>query len=63
MTEMFLPLDEAVKIAVREYGVEPEIARQDFEQKCFIRDTQYDIGYRDALCDTADMIKEILKSK
>ena len=56
MTKQFLSLDNAVKIAVREFGVDKTLARQEFEQKCYISDEQYEIGYNDGLLKAISLI-------
>lgn len=58
MTKMFLSLDDAVKVAVREFDADPVLARQEFEQKCYITDDQYVIGYNDGLYDAIEAIKQ-----
>jgi len=59
MTKLFLSLDDAVRVAVREFGLDAEIARQEFEQKCYISDDQYSIGYNDGLDDAIKAIKQM----
>ena len=49
MTKLFLSLDNAVKVAVREFGIDATLARQEFEQKCYVSDKQYGIGYYDGV--------------
>jgi hypothetical protein len=64
MTKLFLSLDDAVSVAVREFGLDAEdaeIARQEFEQKCYISDDQYSIGYNDGLDDAIKAIKETIE--
>ena len=64
MTKLFLSLDEAVRVAVREFGLDAEdaeIARQEFEQKCYISDDQYSIGYNDGLDDAIKAIKQMIE--
>ena len=64
MTKLFLSLDDAVRVAVREFGLDAEdaeIARQEFEQKCYISDDQYSIGYNDGLNDAIKAIKETIE--
>ena len=66
MTKLFLSLDDAVRVAVREFGLDAEdaeIARQEFEQKCYISDDQYSIGYNDGLDDAIKAIKQTIKEK
>ena len=48
MTKQFLPLEEAVKIAVYHFGADKKVAEQEFEQKCFISD-DYTSGFEDGL--------------
>ncbi len=59
MTKMFLPLEEAVKIAVWNWGADEEIAEQEFEQKCFISNDQYKIGFEDGLKAAIKAIKKL----
>ena len=56
MSKQFLSLDNAVKIAVREFGIDKTLARQEFEQKCYISDEQYKIGYNDGLMKAISLI-------
>ena len=66
MTKLFLSLDDAVRVAVREFGLDAEdaeIARQEFEQKCYISDDQYSIGYNDGLDDAIKTIKQTIEEK
>lgn len=58
MTKLFLSLDDAVKVAVREFDADPTLASQEFEQKCYIADSQYEIGYNDGLNDAIKAIKQ-----
>ena len=58
MTKLFLSLDDAVKIAVKEFDIDPVLARQEFMQKCYVTDNQYVIGYHDGLNDAIGAIKE-----
>lgn len=58
MTKLFLSLDDAVTIAVREFDADAVLARQEFEQKCYITDNQYVIGYHDGLNDAIEAIKD-----
>lgn len=57
MKKLFLSLDDAVQIAYREFDIDPQRARREFEQKCYITDNQYTIGYHDGLYDAIDAIK------
>ena len=59
MAKLFLSLENAVLIAQREFGIDPEIARLEFEQKCYITDNQYTIGYNDGLEDAINAIREL----
>lgn len=36
MTKLFLSLDDAVLVATRKFGIDPLLAEQEFEQKCYI---------------------------
>lgn len=57
MTKLILSLDDAVLVATREFDIDPQLARQEFEQKCYITDDQYVIGYHDELDDAIEAIK------
>lgn len=61
MTKQFLSLEDAVLIAQREFDIDPEIARIEFEQKCYITDNQYTIGHYDGLADAIEAITERTK--
>ena len=63
MTKLFLSLDDAVRVAVRHFGLDAEIARQEFEQKCYVTDDQYSIGYYDGIEDAIKAIKEKVESE
>lgn len=63
MTKLFLSLDNAVLVAKREFGIDPQLARQEFEQKCYITDNQYVIGYHDGLDDAIEAIKDKAESE
>lgn len=63
MTKLFLSLDDAVRVAVREFGLDAEIARQEFEQKCYVTDDQYSIGYYDGIEDAIKAIKQKAESE
>ena len=57
MSGLFLSLEDAVMIAVRKFGADECIARQEFEQKCYITDDKYSIGYEDGLLDAIKSIE------
>lgn len=63
MTKLFLSLDDAVLVATREFDIDPLLARQGFEQKCYITDNQYVIGYHDGLDDAIEAIKDKAESE
>ena len=63
MKKLFLSLDDAVRVAVREFGLDAEIARQEFEQKCYVTDDQYSIGYYDGIEDAIKAIKQKVESE
>lgn len=58
MTKLFLSLDDAVLVATRKFDINPQLAEQEFEQKCYITDNQYAIGYYDGLHDAIEAIKD-----
>lgn len=61
MTKLFLSLDDAVLVATREFDIDPQLARNEFEQKCYITDNQYVIGYHDGLRDAIKAIEDKAK--
>lgn len=63
MKKLFLSLDDAVRVAVREFGLDAEIASQEFEQKCYVTDDQYSIGYYDGIEDAIKAIKQKMESE
>ena len=64
MTKLFLSLDDAVKVAVREFDIDATLARQEFEQKCYISDDQYGIGYYDGVVKcVAKLTEELAKMR
>ena len=63
MTKLFLSLDDAVLVATKVFNIDPLLARQDFEQKCYITDNQYVIGYYDGLHDAIEAIKDKAESE
>lgn len=54
--KLFLSLEDAVKVARIQFGIDPELARVEFEQKCYISDDQYGIGYQDGLAEAINAI-------
>ena len=62
MSKLFLSLDNAVAIAVREFDADAVLARQEFMQKCYITDDQYDIGFYDGVGASLDAIKNLMDS-
>lgn len=58
MTKLFLSLDDAVLVAARHFDIDEELARQEFEQKCYVTDNQYKIGYCDGLNDAIKAIEQ-----
>ena len=63
MTKLFLSLDDAVLVATKEFDIDPQLARQEFEQKCYITDDQYVIGYHDGIYDAIAAIKDKVESE
>lgn len=63
MTKLFLSLEDAVNVAYRHFDVDPVLARSEFEQKCYITDDQYVIGYHDGLSDAANAIEKLAEEK
>ena len=60
MNKLFLSLDDAVKVAVRQFDIDSTLARQEFEQKCYISDDQYGIGYYDGVVKSMAKVAEEL---
>lgn len=48
-SKLFLTLDDAVKVAVYHFGADPVIAKQEFEQKCYLPGHDYKNGVYDGL--------------
>ena len=63
MNKLFLSLDDAVKVAVREFNIDSVLARQEFEQKFYVSDNQYIIGYHDGLSDAIKAIDDKTESE
>ena len=61
MSNLFLSLNDAVDIAVKNFDIDEILARQEFKQKCYISDNQYDIGYYDGLYKALNAIKEVME--
>ena len=59
MSIQFLTLEDAVKVAAWNWGVDKELAEQEFEQKCFISNDQYEIGFEDGLKAAIKAIKKL----
>ena len=62
MSKWFLSLDNAVAIAVREFDADAVLARQEFMQKCYISDDQYDIGFYDGVGESLEAIRNLMDS-
>lgn len=60
MTKLFISLEDAVRVAETQFGIAPELARVEFEQKCYISDDQYKIGYQDGLAEAINAIGSLL---
>ncbi len=66
MKKLFLSLDDAVRVAVKEFSLDvedAEIVRREFEQKCYVTDDQYSIGYYDGIEDAIKAIKQKVESE
>ena len=61
--KLFLSFEDAVYVAVMRLNADPDIAYQELEQKCYISDDQYGVGYNDGLADAIDAIKRIGKDE
>ena len=61
MKQLFLNLDDAIKVAVNHFNADPEIARIEFEQKCYISSNEYSIGYDDGIDAVEKKIEELKK--
>ena len=60
MNKLFLSLDNAVAIAVREFDVDAVLARQEFMQKCYISDNQYEIGFYDGVGKSLEAVGNLM---
>ena len=59
--ELFLTLNQAVEVAVNQFDVDPVIARQEFEQKCYIPCSDYEKGFYDGLAKGIDAIINVME--
>lgn len=59
--QWFLTLDDAVLVArnLVSDGYDDEFLRQEFFQKCYISDDQYEIGFDDGVEKAIEKIKEL----
>ena len=59
--QWFLTLDDAVLVArnLVNDGYDDEFLRQEFFQKCYISDDQYEIGFADGVEKAIEKIKEL----
>ena len=58
----FLTLEDAIKVATSYFHADEEdieILRTEFEQKCYVTDNQYLIGYEDGLVDVTKAITQL----
>lgn len=58
--ELFLTLNEAVKVAVIQFDINPVLAWQEFEQKCYIPCSDYEKGFYDGLAKCRDIIEDAM---
>ena len=61
--ELFLTLNKAVEVAVNQFDVDPAIARQEFEQKCYIPCSDYERGFYDGLAKGRDVIEAAMNEE
>ena len=59
--KLFLTLDDAVKVATLHFDINPVIAKQEFEQKCFVPCTDYEMGYYDGLAKARETIMNVME--
>lgn len=59
--ELFLTLNKAVEVAVNQFDIDPVIARQEFEQKCYIPCSDYEKGFYDGLAKARDVIINVME--
>lgn len=59
--ELFLTLNNAVEVAVNQFDVDPFIARQELEQKCYIPCSDYEKGFYDGLAKGRDAIINVME--
>ena len=63
MSKLFLSLDNAVAIAVREFDADAVLARQEFMQKCYVSDKQYEIGFYDGVSESLDAVRNLMNKQ
>lgn len=63
--DWFLSLDDAVIVICdkMQLDVDRELVTAELEQKCYISNNQYDIGYHKALVDMQYKIKELSEAE
>lgn len=59
MSKLFLSLDDAVKVAQQYCDMDEEVLKSEFEQKCYISNDQYSIGYEDAIEDACNALRKL----
>ena len=60
MIQLFLSLDNAVDIAVREFDIDANLARNEFMQKCYITNDQYKIGFYDGVGESLEAVRNLM---
>ena len=62
MAKLFLDLEDAVNVAMAKFDIaeeDREWIRSEFEQKCYISTSEYDIGYDDGLEAASNAIQRV----
>ena len=59
-TKYFLSLDDAVKTAEKKFDIDPVYARRELEQKCYMNELEYAIGYHDGVRESIKAISDMM---
>lgn len=58
--ELFITLNKAVEVAVNQFDIDRVLARQEFEQKCYVPCSDYEKGFYDGLAKCRDIIEDAM---
>ena len=59
MQVQFLNLKDAVNIAVDKFDIDESLARQEFEQKCYISSKDYENGFYDGIDKAIETLRNL----